>query len=49
MVTLLLVAFLSTASYYFISRATRDTDSLKIQGKVAISEQEVRDIVLTKN
>lgn len=48
LVTLILVAILSTTSYYLISRATRDTDTLKIQGKIAMSEQELRDIVNAK-
>lgn len=46
--TLFLVAILSATSYYFISRATRDTAALKIQGKIAMSVQELRDIVLAK-
>jgi hypothetical protein len=49
LVTLILVAILSATSYYFISKSTRDTDSLKIQGKIAMSEQELRDIVASKN
>jgi hypothetical protein len=48
LITLLLVAILSVTSYYFISRTTRDTDALKIQGKIAMSEQELRDIVTAK-
>lgn len=49
LVTLVLVAILSATSYYLISRTTRDTDSLKIQGKIAMTEQELRDIVGAKN
>ncbi|MDP1711750.1 MAG: hypothetical protein Q8K86_04760 [Candidatus Nanopelagicaceae bacterium] len=49
LITLILVAILSATSYYFISKSTRDTDSLKIQGKIAMSEQELRDIVTSKN
>ncbi|MDP1719441.1 MAG: hypothetical protein Q8L08_00335 [Candidatus Nanopelagicaceae bacterium] len=48
LITLVLVAILGATSYYFLSRTTRDTDSLKIQGKFAMSEQELRDIVSAK-
>lgn len=48
LVTLLLVVVFSVASYYFISKGTRDTDALKTQGKVAMSEQELRDIIVAK-
>lgn len=47
-ITLLIVALLGGLSYYLIGRSTRSSDSLKMQGKVAMSEQELRDIVLAK-
>ena len=48
LVTLILVAVLGATSYYFISKSARDTDSLKIQGKIAMSAQELRDFVTSK-
>ncbi len=47
-ITLLIVALLGGLSYYIIGRSTRSSDSLKMQGKVAMTEQELRDIVLAK-
>ena len=47
-ITLLIVALLGGLSYYLIGRSTRSSDSLKMQGKVAMSEQELRDIVLSQ-
>ncbi|MBI3428781.1 MAG: hypothetical protein HY050_01720 [Actinobacteria bacterium] len=47
-VTLLIVALLGGASYYIMGKSTRSNDALKIQGKVAMSEQELRDVVVAK-
>lgn len=47
-ITLILVLFFSGTSYYFISKATSGGDALKIQGKVAMTEAELRDVVAAK-
>ena len=45
---LLIVALLAGLGFYIIGKRTSHTDTLKIQGKVAMSAQELRDIVLAK-
>ena len=44
----LVILVLAGGAYFFIAQARNGGDSSKIQGKVALSEQELRDVILAK-
>ena len=44
----LVILVLAVGAYFFISNARNSGDSAKIQGKVALSEQELRDVIAAK-
>ena len=47
--TALTIIILAVGSYFFLTHNTKKTDELKIQGKVAMSQTELRDVVASKH